>query len=72
MPYDVLEKKIKSLPESCFQEVSDYLDTLIIRMKASDETTVHRDLGYFFGCLSEEDGESMLKVLSECHNALAR
>lgn len=43
--YQENEKKIKSLPESCFQEVSDYLDTLIIRMKVSDETTAHRDLG---------------------------
>jgi len=32
MPYDVLEKKIKALPESYFEEISNFLDELRIKV----------------------------------------
>lgn len=40
MPYAVLEKKIKALPESCFEEIAAYLDFLKFKVQTNKSSTI--------------------------------
>lgn len=66
MPYDVIEKKIQSIPEAYFQEVSDYLDALIIRINRVENAPFKRNIRKFQGAVSDEDAQIMREAVSEC------
>lgn len=67
MPYDVLEKKIKALPATAFDEVSHYVDyiySIYVADKMSEQERKLEALDGVFGILSDEEAAEMR---SHCH-----
>jgi len=67
MPYDVLERKIKALPATAFDEVSHYVDyiySIYVADKKSEQEKKLEALDGIFGILSDEEAEEMKK---HCH-----
>ncbi|MBR0091009.1 MAG: hypothetical protein IJP92_04860 [Lachnospiraceae bacterium] len=44
-----LEKQIQSLPEDCLDEVTNYIESVLLRRKARTKTNQSADLSEFFG-----------------------
>ena len=52
MPYAVLEKKIKSLPETALDEISSYVDYISFKFAAA-ENSAPKSRKKGFGCLKD-------------------
>lgn len=48
MTYSALEKKIHSLPEDCINEVSNYIEYVLLRVNRKSKDEKH-DLNEYFG-----------------------
>ena len=51
MSYASLEQQIHSLPESCLEEVSNYIDFVLFRERMREQTDHASDVSSFFGAL---------------------
>ncbi len=57
MSYATLEKKLKLIPESYLDEVSDYIEYLLFKINVPKEDDTKTDLSEFFGSVKmKEDG----------------
>ena len=52
MSYATLEQKIKLIPESYLDEVSDYIEFLLYKINAPNQSEKNTDLSEFFGSVS--------------------
>ena len=67
MPYDVLEKKIKALPSTAFDEVSHYVDyiySIYVGDKKNEQERKLEALDGIFGILSDEEAA---EIRNHCH-----
>jgi hypothetical protein len=67
MPYEVLEQKIKALPETAFIEVSHYVDYIYSKYvddKTDEQAEKVNALNSIFGILSDDEAEEMRE---HCH-----
>ncbi len=53
MPYAVLEKKLKSLPQIALEEVASYVDYIFFKFSESQKTVSPKSRKKGFGCLKD-------------------
>ena len=53
MSYAAIEKQIRSLPEECLDEVSNYIEFMLFRMQMKKDHAVSQDKSKFFGILKD-------------------
>ncbi len=53
MPYEVLEKKLKSLPQIALEEVSSYVDYVFYKFSKAEEPNLKISKKKGFGCLKD-------------------
>ena len=65
MSYATLERQIRSLPESCLEEVSRYIDFVIYKQEKANSK--EQNLSRYFGCLksSLRDGLEMQRQMRD-------
>ena len=66
MSYATLEKQIRSLPEECLDEVSNYIDFILFRMKMKNDDSIIQDNSIFFGVLENiPDGMDLQRSMRD-------
>ena len=51
MSYSMLEAQIRTLPEDCLEEVSQYIEFVLFRISKAKTKQGNNDLGDFFGSI---------------------
>ncbi|MBQ1311232.1 MAG: DUF2281 domain-containing protein [Blautia sp.] len=66
MSYATIEKQIRSLPEECLDEVSNYIDFLLFKMQMNKDDSVIQDNSKYFGVLkSIPDGLDLQRSMRD-------
>ena len=66
MSYASLEQQIHSLPESCLEEVSNYIDFVLFRERMRNQSDRASDISSFFGALPDlPDGTELLRSMRD-------
>ena len=64
MSYAALEKQIRALPEECLEDVSDYIDFILFKLRKKNEHILTQDTQDFFGALKQlPDGMDLQRSL---------
>lgn len=66
MSYAVLEKQIRSLPEECLPEVSDYIEFVLFRYEQRKQKDRKGNAGRYFGSIKTlPDGMELQRRLRD-------
>lgn len=66
MSYAALERKIKSIPEDCLDDIADYIEYVLFRWKKKSEQKAGANLGKYFGSMAiRQDGLKLQKGMRD-------
>ena len=66
MSYASIERKIKSVPEECLDQIEDYIEFVLFRIDQGESHTETRKLSDYFGCISSEiDGMTVQRRMRD-------
>lgn len=66
MTYNSLTQKINSLPEYCLDEIENYIEYVLFKVKKESDLKNKNNLSKYFGSINiKEDGLSIQKALRD-------